>query len=978
MRLIRTSSKTALIALVAIALAALAPSTLTAFVPGAPGTAHAGSYLARYCNAGIAGAGGVPSWGSLDFAGAPSAAGNLCPSGLVLFRSGGGAGPMSWSSPAVDQSTLQFVKADFMSYSSSQGGSSNVAEFCSSWSTNICSIAGGTAFAVLGAGGANTITTPHTVVANNGQYFRIELTGGAGTNASIDIWNIDLTVNDNTLPAVVQSGGSIDTAGWNAGSKTIGYSLTDTGSGVERGAFGIDGVADVAGDPNPACARVVGGYSAVHPCSSSFSAVHTLDTTTVTDGTHTMHGAAVDASGNRSASAVTTVKVDNTPPSEPSYLDVIGANDEGWQSVNGFDVDWENGDEVVETAMQAGIAKSCYDIGPAEGQVTDPAPACVTDALDELSSLEVPEDGEWDVDVWTVDRAGNESGKAHAVLRLDTTVPGKPTGQANGWIGLQDLLIGKDQLWARPLNHASVNSEICGYGFSVTPNATDEAPATINVIGDITGAAIPAGTPEGISWAHFRPVSCAGLVGPSEHVEVKVDLTKPRASVTGIPASGWTNSPGVVNVIGTDSMPGSGMDPAPPLHDVSRGASIRFDFDGATAEEDRGGTGLFDASSLPEGPHSLTVRTFDVARNSEEQAFGYGVDKTAPGGAFAGVDARDPTVFRVPVTDALSGVVGGTVQYARIGPDGDEGEFKSLATGLDHGELVATFPDTALPRGSYALRAIVDDAAANTGLVTKDLHGKRMVIATPLRRAASIEFAGTAVAKSCKRARARTKAGKRRADRRLKRCRRARAKGRLTDAVMRVRFGRAATLRGRLADEAGRPIAGQQIELWEQRAGSELRLVGAATTNGAGGFSYKAPGGPSRRVNAVWPGTKTQQDASASARLAVPAKVSLRVTPRVVRGARRFTFRGKVFTQDGISPLGKLVQLQFYNPTRRRWQAGPALVRAGKDGRFRYSYRILRADSANQTIAFRAFVPAETGWAYDAGTSPRRMIVHTR
>jgi hypothetical protein len=767
--------------------------------------------------------------------------------------------------------------------------------------------------------------------------------------------------------------------GWTSGNKDVRVWSTDGTSGVERATVYFDGNAShpLADTKLAPCNRVSGGYSTFVPCPTGAAMIHDIDTTQLSDGPHTLQHVTYDASGN--ASTMTqNFKVDNTKPAAPDMLDLAGENANGWQSVNDFDLSWQNGGEVAETATQSGISQSCYDVNPGEGQATDPAPVCVNGAISSLPDIQVPDDGIWNTQVWTVDRAGNASDRATEVMRLDTTVPGRTPGVANGWVGLDELLTGKYQFWTVSGNYTAINSQVCGYGFSVSSGQFDEAPTTVNVVGDVTQAQVPAGTPEGISWAHFRAISCAGLYGPSESVEVKVDLTKPQATVTGTPASGWTNNPGVVTVTGTDKMPGSGMDPAPSGGSVVEGASVRFDLDGAMAKEDAGGAGSFDAASLPEGAHTLTVKTFDVARNYDEQTFSLGVDKMPPSGAFAGSDPSDPTVFKVPVTDALAGVTGGEVQYAPLDANGKEGTFKPMATKYEGGELVAVFPDTKLPQGQYALRAVVRDAATNEGYVTNNVNGKRMVITNPLRDRVGLAFSATKHGKACKRKKAKTKAGKRKAAKLYKACKKKLAQGKGTDIQVSVRYGRALMLYGTLTDKTGQPIANQKIELYQQRAGDSLRLVGSATTDYAGQFGYKAPGGPTRKVIAYWPGTKTQQDVSASVRMGVATKVSLRVTPKVVRGARSFTFKGKVYAQDGVSAEGKLVQLQFYNYLRKRWQAGPALIRAGKGGNFKYKYRIKRGTAAKEKIMFRAFVPSESSWAYDAGTSRTQTIIHKR
>ncbi len=818
------------------------------------------------------------------------------------------------------------------------------------------------------------------------RFFKLLMACGAAncprttwTNGAVR--NLTFQMQDSDGPSSGYAGDSgVDVwGGWTSGNKDVRVWSMDGSSGVDHADLTFDGnwshpLRDVKHAP---CARVAGGYASFVPCPSGAAMIHDVDTTQLSDGPHTLQHVTYDASGNAYTNAQ-SFRVDNTPPAEPAAVDLADDNAGGWQSVNDFDVSWSNTGEVAETATQSGIAKSCVDVGPAEGQAVDPAPACEDAATAARSDIQVPDDGQWSAEIWTVDRAGNASSKASMTLKLDTTIPERAPGRANGWIGLGELMDGKAQEWTRPSNAFTINSGICGYGFSVSPEPLEEAPTEINVFGNITSALIPANTPEGISWAHFRPISCAGLAGPTEHAEVKVDLTEPTSEVSGVPASGWTNAPGVVRAVGSDPMPGSGMTPADPGFAVTDGASVRFELNHAAVQEDRGGVGNFDTSGLLEGAHTLTVKTFDVARNFDEQTFALGIDKTAPTGSFAVVDPADPTVFRVSTSDALSGVTGGSIQYAPVDGDGNEGDFKPLATDLVGDQLVATFPDTKLPRGTYALRAVVEDRAGNAGNVTTTAAGQRMIITTPLRQGAGMQLAATKQGALCKLKRARTKAGKRRARKLRRACIRKRAQGNGSGVSVKARFGRALMLYGQLTDAHGRPIADQKIELSQRTGGGPARLVGNAVTNHAGQFAYKAPSGPSREVITYWPGTKTHQDVSASVRIGVPAKVTLRISPRTVHGQHKFVFSGKVFAQDGVSAAGKLVQLQFYNHLRRRWQAGPALVRAGKGGRFRYSYRIKRMSGDRETIDFRAFVPAEATWPYDDGVSPVKRLTHLR
>lgn len=820
-------------------------------------------------------------------------------------------------------------------------------------------------------------TVNDLLVCNDCTGFQVaSMRGGSIANGWYSMYNMTFTMDDHVLPSVWNVGGqtTLDSSGgWNRGTKKLEFGAWDGSSGIKSAYSVIDGQ---SGNPANATDTKSCDYRYFSPCPANSGAVLSVPTTVITDGTHTVQARANDAGDNIGSAPTLTFKVDNTPPAAPVAVTPAAETAAGWQSANDFDLSWTNTGETAETATRSGIARACYDVDPGEGQATNPAEVCVDGALNKLDNIAVPADGTWSVDLSTIDKAGNQSAKTTRLLKLDRTTPGKPTGVANGWIGLDELLQSKKQKWSHPLPVSIGKSDLCGYGFSVTAGQFDDAPTAINYIGKPTEAPIPSDTPEGISYAHFRAISCAGLAGLTETMPVKVDLTNPQSSVSGVPAAGWTNAPGNITTAGTDAMPGSGLDGAIPEDpDVTHGGSVRFDVDGTTAEEHRGGaTGSYDASSLAEGTHTLTVTTFDVARNRDEQVFNFGIDKTPPGGAFIGADPEDPTVFKVAATDALSGAAGGEIEYAPIDASGNVGSFKTLATTYDAGLLSASFPDTKLPSGSYALRGRVVDAATNVGYATKDARGHDMVITTPLRTRAGLTLTASRAGKLCAKRQAKTKTGRKRALRQYKKCvKRLRAEGG-TDVEVKVAYGRKSVLYGQLANDAGYPIANQKIEIYQQRTGAAIKLVGGATTDSQGRFDYLALAGPSRRIVAYWPGNKKQQDVSASARLAVLSKVSLRVSPRVVHGSKKFTLSGKVFAQEDVSAAGKLVQLQFYNFLRKKWQAGPALVRANANGKFAYSYRVRRTAAARERIRFRAFVPGESSWAYDPGVSSARSI----
>ncbi|MBI4898626.1 MAG: hypothetical protein HY827_09725 [Actinobacteria bacterium] len=972
-----TKTKTAILVALSVAAIFAVPTTV----------ASAGTYNVYQCHSAYGLANSGWRWNASGFGNGVAG----CPSSFSLNSQHRMGDWMYWETPTLPGG-MKFTQASFVYGGYAGTNVANRAGFCSgAYTSSPCTFSNSPYLPNLLQGTQNITATCNWgyYECNRMQFGENSYDASQPSSGWLMVWNLDFTINDPTAPFAWQPhNGTLrsdnatnpwtDGNYWNRGTRDTGVYGHDAGqSGVRQTRLYFDGDpsnATLTQDFTKSC-----NYAEWRPCPEWVGDTATINTLAFADGPHTATTRVVDAGGNVTE-ATTNFKVDNTPPAQPQSIVAAAETPAGWQSVNDFDVTWTNSGETAETTTQSGITRVCYDVDPGEGQPTDPAAVCASGAINSFDDIALPGDGSWSVKFYTQDRAGNESRKATRVLRLDTTVPGAPTGIANGWIGLAELISGRQQSWSRPNNWLTVNSGFCGYGFSVSAIESDEAPTTINVVGDVTGEPIPANTPEGINWAHFRAISCAGLYGPTESVEVKIDLTNPHAQVTGIPESGWTNAPGVVNVSGADATPGSGTNGAIDGDPVTSGASVRFELDGALSEEERGASAAaYDASGLSEGNHTLTVKTFDWARNFDQQTFNFGVDKTPPSGKFMGTDPDDPATFRVAANDSLSGVVDGTIEFAPIDADGNRGAFKPLATNYEAGTLTAAFPDSKLPTASYALRGAVTDAATNTGYATKDAHGHEMVITTPLREAVGLTLLASTAGKPCAKFR-KSKRGiaKRRAAKRYQACKKKLAAGKGTDTRAAVAYGRASVLYGRLTDRRGDPMSNVKVELYEQRAGAPMRLVGGATTNGGGAFDYTAHAGPARNVIAYFPGNRRQRDVSATVTLNVAAKVSFRVSPGVVKGAKRFTFSGKVFAHDGVSAEGKLVQLQFYNVMRRRWQAGPALIRAGRDGKFRYSYAIKRSAVAREQIRFRAFVPAETSFPYGTGASRARTLIHVR
>lgn len=113
-------------------------------------------------------------------------------------------------------------------------------------------------------------------------------------------------VEDPYSPSVVSVAGSLPGSLSVAGVKSVDVTTTDVGGGVARVELLIDGGAPQAVSPGGNCATP---YTLRQPCPSGTLAQFSIDTSTLTNGTHAAQVRAVDAAGNVSASANFTFSV---------------------------------------------------------------------------------------------------------------------------------------------------------------------------------------------------------------------------------------------------------------------------------------------------------------------------------------------------------------------------------------------------------------------------------------------------------------------------------------------------------------------------------------------------------------------------------------------------------------------------------------------------------------------------------------------
>jgi hypothetical protein len=187
-------------------------------------------------------------------------------------------------------------------------------------------------------------------------------------------------------------------------------------------------------------------------------------------------------------------------------------------------------------------------------------------------------------------------------------------------------------------------------------------------------------------------------------------------------------------------------------------------------------------------------------------------------------------------------------------------------------------------------------------------------------------------------------------------------------ATLRARIhgkGAGAIVAGRLLDSAGRAVSGARmcVATRIRLPGVAERVAATPLTASDGRFRTALARGPNREVRvAYWasPATALERELE----LEVPARPRLRLRPdRPVPNGHRVRFLVQL---PGPASGHRRVRIQA-RTGRRRWLE----LRAGitdDGGAYRAAYRF-RDTTGRRTYAFRAVVPKQSGYPYEAGRS---------
>lgn len=802
--------------------------------------------------------------------------------------------------------------------------------------------------------------------------------GNAHRTFGIEIQTI--IIRDDVNPGIDLPSGAIASGGWKKGNVTAHVNGKDTGGGLRLIEYSIDGGGPQGGWGPQFCNGSPGAYKNRIPCPGNQWYDYSINTASLTDGSHQIRAVGTEATGSQFSSNPVTFNVDNNSPSSPQNVAEQGGD--GWKSQNDFNLTWTNPNQ----GNGSPIGKVKYQID--SGAVQEKS---VGD-LWNLSNIQLATDGSHQIKVWLEDAAGNQSAGTAAVetVKLDRDVPGEATPVAlNGWLNKEEL---KTELvkWNPPWNKNDLESLIDGYAVKFTQDPQNDDPGQVKTHPAEPREISPAQLTDGNWWLITRPISGSGLVGSKAVIPepIKIDTFAPSLKVDDAPGDAWVKGTANVKLSASDAL--SGIDPS------QEGSGLVYQIDGGTklaAEGSAASLGLSDT-----GEHTVVAYAQDVAGNkSDEKALKVKVDNLAPQLKYkAKKDPADPTAKFFLATDAHSGVKGGTVYYSV-----DGGKYKPLPTEYDgkSSELVAHVDDDNLPEGAtVTYMAKAQDNAGNESAVDFDEYGYPITDKTPIKEKTTFEMSGTGLVfevpgsgKALKRA---TYKVKKKGKIKRKKCKfvvqddvEVRICGKKVTTVNRrgmtfaktaiVSYASEAYVRGTLYDASGKGIANAPVQIATSRRRLDAQervyqILSEVKTDSQGEFRYKLPAGPSRLVKAIFAGTKTLRRAeSEPILLQVKGRITANLKKALIKNGQKVTVYGKISYLGEALPSfpGKKLSFQWFDPRR----GGGGVWRPIKEfhtrsAKYKVTYKF-RFISVRSKVKLRIYMSDDPGWSYESVAS---------
>jgi hypothetical protein len=630
-----------------------------------------------------------------------------------------------------------------------------------------------------------------------------------------------------------------------------------------------------------------------------------------------------------------------------------------WRSTNRFVLEWQGGpeDEAGYEFVDAPWAPAGdhRQLSGPKLEITIPSPPGAAE----------PPSREYTIRAWLYEHQQGARGPIEYVtLRFDDAVPppAQPSAPA-GWIDGRTPIVATIEHPSEPLPASGLRGYAAAVGGRpgespcAAPTRCD--PAEIDLPGGVGDDRLPLGPlPDGVNFLNVVAVSNVGLASAPSSVPIRVDADPPRIHFEGLPA-GWVDHPVAVTAIAED--PRSGTEPNGPS-----GPFTALAVDGGVPAFALGGSAGTTVSG--EGAHQLRGWARDAVGNADGPQAPPGatvrIDETPPRVAFAPAQRpEDPELIEVAVADELAGPSAerGTIELRRLGATE---RYQPLPTRVTASGLVARWSSDDFAPGAYEFRATGFDAAGNSAATKSRADGSPMVLRNPVKVPTAIEsgFGGASLLwQHCHR----VDGGRR--------CHRER----VTDfksrpALWTVPYGRSLRFGGVLRTASGAPLAGQPVAVLETFApGTAVaQRRTEVTSRGNGRFDARLAPGPSRRIEAFFPGTRTlTRAAGRPVTMAVRAGLRLQASTEAARiGGEPVIFSGRLLAAEATIPrTGRPIVLQFRVPGGA-WSEFRT-VQTDRRGRFRYSYAFTDDDSRGIRFQFRAVSPEQSDWPYRPSTS---------
>ena len=191
----------------------------------------------------------------------------------------------------------------------------------------------------------------------------------------------------------------------------------------------------------------------------------------------------------------------------------------------------------------------------------------------------------------------------------------------------------------------------------------------------------------------------------------------------------------------------------------------------------------------------------------------------------------------------------------------------------------------------------------------------------------------------------------------------------------RVGHGKATTANGLLELADGTVLPGRDVEVLAapNNGSRQFALMATVTTNAYGEWSARVPAGPSRLLEAVYPGDETTEPAtSGTVVLTVPAKIGVSIAPRVLPWHATLTIRGHL--EGGDVPPGGVALRLLVRYTGSPQASVLLAFRTNGRGQFKIQWRYPSGHGVASYPMWVSTTAAETDYAF-APSRSRRMVV---